>query len=61
MEFNTNRLYSPKEIIVKNGGPLPISISTVYKAIKSGELPTKNIRGRKMIPGKFLAKYLENN
>lgn len=55
MKFDDNRFYSVKEIIVKNGGPLPLSISTVYSAIKAGEIPVKKVGKRMLIPGKFLA------
>lgn len=55
MKFNDDRFYSVKEIIVKNGGPLPLSLSAVYSAIRAGDIPVKKIGKRMLIPGKFLA------
>ena len=49
-----NRLYAPKECIVKNGGVLAISLSGLYAAIKKGEVPVVVLGKRIMIPGRFL-------
>ncbi len=59
MLIDVNRLYSPKEIIVANGGILPISISAVYTAIRNKSIPVKTIGNRKLIPGTFLKEILE--
>lgn len=48
------RLYAPKEVIVKNGGILSISLSAVYAGMKKGEIPFKQIGNRKLIPYWFL-------
>ena len=48
------RFYAPSEIITKNGGILCLSLSAVYAAIKKGEIPTKEVGKRKMIPYWFL-------
>lgn len=48
------RLYAPKEVIVKNGGILSISLSAVYAGMKNGEIPFKRIDNRKLIPYWFL-------
>lgn len=56
-----NRLYSPRELIVANGGPLPLSISAVYAAIRRGEIPVVKIGHRKMVPSWFLEKLLAGN
>ncbi|GEM_PF-5983973 len=54
MQIEKNRLYSPREIIVKNGGVLPVSLAAVYKGIDRGEIKCKTIGKRKMIPGGVL-------
>lgn len=54
------RLYSPKEIIVKNGGILSMSLSSVYAGMKKGDIPFKQIGNRKLIPYWFLEKLIEN-
>jgi len=53
------RLYSPSEVIVKNGGIIDMSISGVYAAIRKGEIPVKKIGKRKLIPYKYLVELLE--
>lgn len=59
MSIDERRFYSPKEIIVKNGGILPLSLSSVYAAISNGEIPCKIIGRRKLIPGIYLIKLLQ--
>lgn len=61
MKFETHRFYSPKEAITTNGGPLPISLSSVYKAIREGEIPVKKIGKRMLIPGSYLLGLLNSN
>ena len=58
MPIDARRFYSPKEIIVKNGGILPMSLSSVYAAIAKGEIPCKIIGHRKLIPGRYLQQLL---
>lgn len=59
MAIDERRFYSPKEIIVSNGGILPLSLSSVYTAIANGEIPCKVIGRRKLIPGTYLVKLLQ--
>ena len=59
MLIDTNRFYSPKEVIVENGGIFPMSISSVYVAIRNNEIPVKTIGNRKLIPGTFLRRVLD--
>lgn len=54
MTIEPNRYYSAKDVIVANGGILPLSRSAVYAAIRSGEIPAKQIGKRLLIPGTFL-------
>ena len=61
MSIDERRFYSAKEIIVANGGILPMSLSSVYAAISKGEIPCKVIGNRKLIPGKFLLQLLDDN
>ena len=53
------RLYAPKEVIVKNGGILAMSLSALYDGIKKGSIPFKKIGQRKLIPYWFLQKLLD--
>ena len=57
MTIETNRYYSPKDIIVANGGILPMSRYSVYAAIRKGEIPAKQIGKRLLIPGTFLLEF----
>ena len=57
MTIEPNRYYSPKDVIVANGGILPLSRSAVYAAIRSGEIPAKQIGKRLLIPGTFLLEF----
>lgn len=57
MTIETNRYYSPKDLIVANGGILPMSRSSVYAAIRKGEIPAKQIGKRLLIPGTFLLEF----
>ena len=59
MSIEERRFYSPKEIIVANGGILPMSLSAVYSAISKGEIPCKVIGRRKLIPGSYLIKLVQ--
>ena len=59
MSIDEKRFYSAKEIIVSNGGILPLSLSSVYAAIANGEIPCKVIGHRKLIPGTYLIKLLQ--
>ena len=34
MVIDVNRLYALKELIIRNGGPLPIGLSTLYAAVQ---------------------------
>jgi hypothetical protein len=58
MLIDSNRFYSPREIIVANGGILPMSLSAVYAAISSKEIPCRTIGKRKFIPGTYLLEFL---
>ena len=53
-----NRLYSPKEVITKNGGIIAISLSALYAAINNGEIPVRVVGKRKLIPGWFLKELI---
>jgi hypothetical protein len=59
MSIDARRFYSPKEIIVANGGILPMSLSSVYAAIAKGEIPCRTIGKRKLIPGQYLLHLLQ--
>ena len=60
MDINERRFYSPKEIIVANGGILPMSISAVYAGMRKNMIPYKTIGKRKLIPGSYLKSLLED-
>ena len=57
MLVDVNRFYSPKELIVENGGILPISLSAVYNAIAKNQIPSVELGSRKLIPGAFLKDF----
>lgn len=59
MFIDVNRFYSPKELIVENGGILPLSLSAVYNALAKKQIPFIQFGGRKLIPGSYL-KELSN-
>ena len=59
MDIDEKRFYSAKEVIVANGGILPMSVSAVYVNIRKNVIPSKMIGRRKMIPGSYLKKLLE--
>lgn len=58
MEIDEKRFYSPKELVVRNGGVLPISVSAVYSAIRKNEIPSKRFGNRIMIPGWYIIELL---
>lgn len=60
MKIDSKRFYTVKEVVVKNGGILPVSESAIYASIASGEIPAKKIGSRHLIPGKFLLKLLDD-
>ena len=59
MLIDVNRFYSPKELIVENGGILPMSLSAVYNALAKKQSPSIQLGNRKLIPGSYL-KELSN-
>ena len=53
------RYYAAKEVIVRNGGILPMSLSSVYAAIKKGQIPSIKVGKKMMIPYWFLESLLK--
>lgn len=51
-------LYSVKEVIEKNGGPIPMSLGGIYEAINRGEIACITIGRRKFIPKTELERIL---
>ncbi|MBO5168018.1 MAG: hypothetical protein J6B49_02845 [Phascolarctobacterium sp.] len=51
-------LYNAKDVITKNGGPLPISLSCVYAGIRNGSIPSVTIGTRKLIPSWYIEELL---
>lgn len=47
-------LYSVNEVLESKGGIIPLSKSAVYKLIREGKIPSKNIGKRVFILGKFI-------
>lgn len=54
MEFKSQKFYSVKQLISANGGPLDLSLSAIYAAVRSGEIPSIKIGRRLLIPGYFI-------
>lgn len=59
--MSDKRLYSVKEIISKNGGPIPMSIAGIYSAIKRGEIMCITIGRRKFVPAHELERLLSSS
>jgi len=55
------RMYDVKEIIVANGGILPLGLSTVYAYMKQGKIPYKKIGDRMLIPFWYLENLLKED
>lgn len=47
-------LFTPKEVILANGGVLPMSLSGLYKAIRDGIIPAVKLGKRIYIPRWYL-------
>ncbi len=47
-------LYTVDEVLECNGGILPLSRSAVYKLIREGKIPSKNLGKRVFILGWFI-------
>ncbi|MCF0233168.1 MAG: helix-turn-helix domain-containing protein [Enterococcus sp.] len=56
--FEEKPLYTIKELSFRYGGPLPVSVSTIYKACRTGEIRFVQICGRKLIPLDAVKKIL---
>lgn len=52
------KLYEVPEVLKKNGGPLPMSIAGVYKAIEEGKIPSVRVGRRIFIPSYWIDKLL---
>jgi hypothetical protein len=58
MKIDEDSLYSVKEVVKKNGGILPLGLSSVYAAIRSGKIPAVTLGKRKFISGATLKKLV---
>lgn len=58
MTVDTNRLYEVKEIITKNGGVLPMSLSGVYKQIREGQIEAVRVGKKFFIKGRVLQQLI---
>ena len=47
-------LYTVDEVLESNGGVLPLSKSAVYKLIREGKIPSRNLGKRVFILGSFI-------
>lgn len=52
------KLYGLQELLVVNGGPIPISRAGLYAAAASGAIPTVNIGRRRFVPSWYVEKLL---
>lgn len=59
-KIDPDKLYGLDSLLSKNGGPLPISRSSLYTAAKRGEIPVVKIglRRRMFISGKYILSLL---
>ena len=61
MITNKKTLYTPKEVIEKNGGPLPLSLGGVYKYCSEGRIPTIRIGSKIFIHANYIQNLLNEN
>lgn len=52
------RFYAVREVITKNGGILPMSLSAVYAGIRTGQIPAMRVGKKVMIPYWYLAEIM---
>lgn len=53
------RFYAVREVIVKNGGILPLSLSAVYAGIRTGQIPAMRVGKKVMIPCWYLEEIMD--
>ena len=58
MKIDEEKLYSIKEVVVKNGGIIPMSVSALYEAVRSGKIAAISIGKRRFISGITLKKLV---
>ena len=49
-----NKLFTVEEALAKNGGPIPLSKSGLYRALAEGQIKKVNIGRRVFIPSWFI-------
>ena len=54
MQKREKLFYKVSEILEKNGGPLPLSKSEIYKAFQTKEIPYQIIGGVYLIPASYI-------
>ena len=57
--MNEKKLYSIGELPAVNGGPLPMSIGGLYKAISDGKIPHTKIGKRIFVPAYFIEQMFD--
>lgn len=60
MIIDAEQLYEVKEVIKKNGGILPMSLSGVYNLIRRGEIDVVRLRKKVFIKGSFLKRIIDD-
>ncbi|MBP2641027.1 MAG: hypothetical protein H6Q66_1978 [Firmicutes bacterium] len=58
MNFANKKLYEPLELLKQNGGPLPLSRSGIYHALKQGQIPSIHVGRRVFIPSWYIDNLL---
>jgi hypothetical protein len=61
MTIEAGKLYEVKEVIVKNGGILPMSLSGVYNLIRRGEIDVVRLGKKVFIKGSFLYRLMDDS
>lgn len=51
-------LYEIRETLKKNGGPLPMSLAGIYKAVSEGKIPSVKVGRRVFVPSWWVEKML---
>lgn len=54
-------LYTVKELAERNGGPIPMSVSGIYKACRDGIIATTVIGKRVFVPRAAVEELLNGN
>jgi len=61
MSSNIKRMYTLKELLAENGGPLPISRSGAYSLVARSVIPSLRLGNKILVPGDFVQNLLKTS